>query len=101
MPRRGIDHRIVRGTLDAVSYIRGVTMEGQSMQKLTLIVALALGAAASPALACDWNKEAKADTQTIATEQPADESPVQQDAAKTGPAPNANDGTVVADSAQH
>jgi hypothetical protein len=76
-------------------------MEEQFMQKLTLIAALALGVVASPALACDWNKEAKADTQTIATEQAADESTVQQDAAKTVPAPNANDGTVVAASALH
>jgi hypothetical protein len=80
----------------------GVTMKGQSMQKLTLIAALALGVAASPALACDWNKEVKADTQTIVTEQPADESTVQQDAGKTAPVQTADDGgTVVADSALH
>lgn len=61
---------------------------------------LALGVAASPALACDWNKEAKTETQIIVTEQPTGDATAQQEAPKPTPAQRVEDGgTVVADGA--
>jgi hypothetical protein len=98
----GTDHRFVLNRAYAVFYARPVSSEEQSMQKLTLIAALALGIAASPALACDWNKEAKTETQTIVSEQSADEATAQQEARGAAPTQHVEDGgTVVADGALH
>jgi hypothetical protein len=86
----------------AVFYARAVASEEQFMQKLTLIAALALGIVASPALACDWNKEAKTETQTIVSEQSAEEATAQREAPKPAPAQLVEDGgTIVADGALH
>jgi hypothetical protein len=87
---------------DAVFYARAVSSEEQSMQKLALIAALAFGIAGSPVLACDWNKEAKTETQTIVTEQAASEAPPQQEVSTPAPVQRVDDdGSVVADGGLH
>jgi hypothetical protein len=86
----------------AVFYAGAVSSEEQFMQKLTLIVALAFGIAGSPVLACDWNKEAKTETQTVVTEQSASEATAQQEVSTSAPVQRVEDGaSVVADGGRH
>jgi hypothetical protein len=100
--RVAIDHRFVLNKAQAVFYARVVSSEEQFMQKLTLIAALAFVIAGSPVLACDWNKEAKTETQTIVTEQAASEATAQQEVSTPAPVQRVEDGaSVVADGGLH